>query len=137
MFKNWNYWHNPLYHWWKVRKSFKRPRIQFICGTDIWFYGLPIDRRYYNPILDINFSAVGWKTKYGEPRHEWNPYIQICFFRRFHLIWTFEWKTANMATWEALLDHLYRNIPIEECIRNHTWSTLDGTPITIKSNLKL
>lgn len=138
---------NPLYYWWKVRKIFKRPKCHFIYGKDIWFFGMYICKEYYNPIIHIKFQGLGWKTKYGEYRHEWDPYIQICFFRKWHLIWLFNWVTKedrdssvrSIATWEAILDYLYNNKTIEECISNHTWESDindNSHMISIKDNLK-
>lgn len=146
--KLWNDYNNPLYYWWKVRKIFKRPKIHLLKGKNIWFYGLPCRRDYYNPIIDIHSSNIGWKFKYDEVRHEFDPYISICFFRRYHLVWVFNWITKDdkdsnirsMATWEAILDYLYNGKTIEECINGHVWISnykkKDEYRITIKENLK-
>lgn len=144
----WNEYHNPFYYWWKARKYFKRPKIHFICGKDIWFFGLPVRKDYYNSIISIRSESLGWKWKYDEVRHEWDPYFQIVFFRKYHLIWLFNWinkkdeysNTRSMATWEAILDYLYNKKTIEECINEHRWvgkyGEKDEYVITINENVK-
>lgn len=140
----WNKYHNPLYPWYKVRKIFKRPKSHFIYGKDIWFYGM-ISSKYYNPILHIYTSSLGWKSKYEDYRHEWDPFIDICFFRKYHLIWVFNWAKKNNSdsgfisdsTWEAIMDFLYKNLSIEECIKRNTLIDMDDNKITIKENLKI
>lgn len=146
--KLWNEYNNPFYYWWKARKYFKRPKIHFIYGKNVWFFGLPVRRDYYNPVISIRSESLGWKWKYDEVRHEWDPYIQICLFRKYHLIWIFNWvnkkdeysNTRSMATWEAILDYLYNGKTIEECINNHRWigkwGEKDEYEITIEPNLK-
>lgn len=146
--ESWNEYHNPFYYWWKARKYFKRPKIHFIYGKNIWFFGLPVRKDYYNPIISIRSESLGWKWKYDEVRHEWDPYFQIVFFRKYHLIWLLNWinkkdkysNTRSMATWEAILDYLYNKKTIEECINGHRWigkyGEKDEYVITIKENLK-
>ena len=67
-----------------------------------------------NPIIDIRSSSLGWKSKYDSPRHEWDPYFAITFFRKYRIMWMWNYITndsndnvRSMATWEALLDYLY------------------------------
>lgn len=140
----WNEYHNPWYHWWKTRKYFKKPNAHFYKGKVRWFFGFPIKDKYLNPIIDIRFNALGWKSKYDSPRHEWDPYISIVFFRKWQLLWIFNWidkedkysNTRSMATWEAMLDYLYYNKSLEYCRKNHIWGTLDGGVINIDSNIK-
>ncbi len=145
--KGWNDYHNPWYHWWKARKYFKRPKAHLIKGEKIWFFGLPCRRDYYNRLLDIRFSALGWKDKYNSPRHEWDPYIAITFLRKYHIIWVFNWvvkedkdsHTSSLATWEAILDYLYYKTPIDRVLYSHIWASGIGENsynITIKRNMK-
>lgn len=127
--KSWNQYHNPFYHWWKVRKYFKRPKVHFSFVKDFWTFGLPIRRDYYNKIIDIRLYALGWKDKFNEPRHEWDPMICITFFRTWHLLWIFNWVvkeennsfTRSMATWEAILDYSYYDKTISQAIDDHVW----------------
>lgn len=138
-----NEYRNPFYTWWKVRKIFKRPKCHLYIGERTWFFGLPCLDIYYNPIIDINTSNVGWKWKYDEVRHEWDPYIQIRLFRKWDIIFIFNWivksdqnsNCRSMATWEAILDYLYNNKTLQECINRHIWYNKDNE-ITIHSNIK-
>lgn len=139
-----NKYNNPLYYWWKVRKIFKRPKCHLILKKNFWFFGLPIRRDYYNSVIDIRFSGLGWKWKYDEVRHEWDPYIQICLFRKYHIIWIFNWVNKHdklnsdiisMATWEAILDYLYNHKTVQECVNFNTWKSGEKI-LTIKENIK-
>lgn len=139
--KGWNEHHNPLYHWWKAKKYFKFPNIHFYSGKIKWFFGFPIKKEYLNRILDIRLSSLGYKTKWDEFRHEWDPYISIVLFRKWQLLLVFNWinddensNVRSMATWEALLDHIYYNKSITECINTHIWGY--NGEITIESNIK-
>ena len=143
--KAWNEYHNPFIHWWKARAYFKRPKSHFHIGKIVWFFGFPIRKDYLNSIIDIRLSSLGWKNKYTEYRHEWDPYISIVFFRKWQLLWVFNWEnksdknsnTRSMATWEALLDFIYTKKNIQQCIKSHIWSNLQtNEDITIEPNLK-
>lgn len=121
--KLWNEYHNPFFPWYKARKKFKRPKAHFIYEKNVWFYGMPINKELYNPILSIHLSSLGWKTKYEMFRHEWDPYIDICFFRKYHFMWVFNYAktienkaidedfnksyTDNIYYWESMLEYLY------------------------------
>lgn len=145
--KLWNEYHNPLYHWWKGRKYFKRPKAHLHIGNVEWFFGFPCRKDYLNPIIDFRMSGLGWKDKWNTPRHEWDPYISITLFRKWQILWMFNWvnkndknsATRSMATWEALLDHIYYKKSILTCIKYHSWNSClgkDAEKITIESNLK-
>lgn len=133
---------NPFYHWWKVRKEFKRPKCHFIFKKNLWFFGLYINRKYYNRFIHIRTSAVGWKDKYDSPRHEWDPFIQIVFFRKWHMCWIFNWVDPNdpkshiksMSTWEAILSRIYYSKSLEECVEENTWEG-DSENYTIVENI--
>lgn len=145
--KLWNQYHNPWYYWWKARKYFKRPKAHFHIGKIEWFFGFPCRKDYLNSIIDFRMSGLGWKDKWNSPRHEWDPYIAITFFRKWWIIWVFNWidkndkysHTRSMATWEALLDFIYYKKSISKCIKHHIWNSCpdkDAEKITIESNLK-
>ena len=146
--KLFNEYKNPFYTWWKVRKIFKRPKCHIIIGEHIWFFGIVILDEYYNPFISIKTSNVGWKWKYDEVRHEWDPYIQIRFFRKWDIIFVFNWidkkdrdsTCRSMATWEAILDYLYNSKSIQECINYHVWgaklSENNSSEITIHKNIR-
>ena len=143
-FKLYNEYHNPFYYWWKVRKIFKRPKCHVSIRKNIWFFGLPCRKEYYNRFLSINISNLGWKSKYNSPRHEWDPYISIVLFRKWQLLILFGYwgKTIDgvkdLATWEAMLDYLYYNIPTDKLINRHTWGSINGEKevVTIKEFVK-
>lgn len=134
---------NPFYHWWKVRKEFKRPKCHFIFKKDLWFFGLYIKREYYNKFIHIRTSAVGWKDKYDSPRHEWDPFVQIVFFRKWHMCWVFNWidpkdpksYVKSMATWEAILNRIYYSKTLDACIDENTWGDDSGEEYDIKENV--
>lgn len=137
-----NEYRNPFYHWWKVRDKFKKPKCHVIWKKELWFFGLPIRKEFYNRFINIHSSAVGWKWKYDEVRHEWDPYIDICFFRKWHLCFIFNWIDKkdkdswckSMTTWEAILDYLYNNKTIEDCIEDNKRKS-NNDILTINDNL--
>lgn len=134
-FNGWNLYHNPLYHWFKVRKYFKRPKIGLYYGKITWRFGFPIRRDYYNRVLDFRSSALGWKDKYDSPRFEWHPYIMITFLRKWQIIWTFYYEIEHV--WEAILDVLYYNKSIEEAIKENTWININtGKEISITKYIR-
>lgn len=138
--KVWNEYNNPFYTWWKVHNLFKFPYIHFRYGQITWFFGMPISKDKYNKIFDFRMSALGWKWKYEHVEHEWDPYVAITFFRKWQLLWVFNYVTKedkdsgtrNIATWEAILDILYNNRPLRSVIKYHKWSyKLDNESVII------
>lgn len=106
---------NPLKTWWKMRMWFKRPKIS------INFFSNPIHNCPYawlkniSSILDIQASDIMGKDKYDSPRHELNPFIWVCFFKRFGFSINFniwyrnefgERQNGSMYYWEYLLNVL-------------------------------
>jgi hypothetical protein len=66
--------------------------------------------------LGVDFHDIGWKDKWNSPRHERNPYIWVCFFRRFGFSINFnvycrnefgELESGDTYYWEYLLEWLY------------------------------
>lgn len=115
-------------------------------GEISWFYGLPILAQYYNPVIDIHLSGLGWKSKYDSPRHEWNPFIAITLFRSWQIVWMWHYcpksikdkadsSCISMATWEAILDIAVYNRTIEQVYKDHQWLSNNHT-LTIKENLR-
>lgn len=137
--KTWNEYYNPFYVWWKVHDLFKFPHIHFYHGNITWFFGMPITKNKYNKRFDFRMSAVGWKTKYNHVEHEWPPYIVITFFRKYQLLWVFNYVTkkdenswaSDIATWEAMLDIIYDDCPLDKVFNRHLMSN----DISIKNNL--
>lgn len=66
-------------------------------------------RRYEDLKWGIGITPLGWKTKFKEIRHEYNPQIYIVGFNK-QLVISFGLKDtmANMCYWEAWLT--YKNI---------------------------
>lgn len=124
--------HNLLYHWWKVRKYFKAPKIKFYIGRIKWIYGYPLK---YNKYVSFNMSSLGWKDKFRNPRFEWNPYILITVLNKWQLSITFYYVPD--FTWEAILDILYYNKSVEQAIEHNTWIDMrNNREINILNNIK-
>lgn len=137
----WNNYHNPLYIWWKCRKYFKFPQIKLYVGKPIWFFGFPLNR-YINKFIDIRFSALGWKTKFDDFRHEHDPYISLILFNRLEFLITFGYWgrkqsdiCRDLATWESMLDFLYKDIPVNRSSEVHRWEGSNDLT-TIEENIK-
>lgn len=107
---------NPLKTWWKARKYFKRPKCKINFFVDP-IYNCPyMSLNNISKILDIEVCDIMWKDKYNSPRHERNPYIWVCFFKKFgfSLNWYIYYRDefgmkqeGDMYYWEYLLDYLY------------------------------
>ena len=154
----WSAYHNPLHYWWKARKHFKMPKPRFICGKYHGYFGLPISDDYYGT-LNLHCVGLGWKEKFGTPRHEWDPIVCVTFtspFRTRHSFnganfsyhqqywigWVFNWverddddsHVRSVATWEAMLDVVVYGRSIDYAREHHVWHG-DGK-ITIDGNLR-
>jgi hypothetical protein len=99
--------------------------------------------------LKIGFSycSLGWKTKYDDFRHEWNPILSFVFFG-YQIALTF-YSPYHSHYWEPWLYYEYRTDKtkskrerIEQCIKEapETWSsgsdeskvTTDYYPLILK-----
>ena len=124
-----NDYYNPFYIWWRCKKWFNFPHIHFYHGHILGYYGMPCSKDYYNKFIDFHIRALGWKTKYDSFRHEYDPYIAITFFRKWQLLWTFNYVTTgdknswvrNLATWEAMLEMTYDKKSLSYVVNNHKW----------------
>ncbi len=59
----------------------------------------------------INFTRLGWKTKYEDIRFEWTPSLSIVLFGKQFMIWMgppTNIKDSVDSYWEAYLWYLYR-----------------------------
>ena len=118
--KYWNEYKNPFYYWWKVRKLFKF-KYKLYVGEYHWSFG---DYIRESPVA-LRFIALGWKTKYGSFRHEWNPCIYFKFFK-----WQIRFIIGPIKEgtwyWETILDWVYNNgkLTFAECVNNNTWGSL-------------
>ena len=135
--KLWNEYNNPFYVWWKTRKYFKFPSIHFIIGKNIWFFGLYINRNYYNKIFDICTKSVGFKFKFDDVRYEWNPYINICLFRKYHFIILFQYDIGiiNTLVWETMLNMVYNNMTFKESVKYNSLTDYKGNKLGIRKYL--
>lgn len=117
-FNNWVniYFEHPLRTWRKVRKYFIKPKasIHFFKNP---VYNCPLATfKNIAKIIEFRSCDVGWKDKYNTPRHEYSPYIWVCFFKTFgfsinwHIYYTNDSgikSNGDMFYWEYLLDYLY------------------------------
>ena len=108
--------------WIEVKKYFTRPH---------WAHPLKYDWRWC--IFRLEIRPLGWKTKWGEYRHEENPKIMLCVFGKM-----FEWQLCpgkdehgeniDLQYWETVLllpDLLKKHTQskaVWEAIENNTWS---------------
>lgn len=120
--RNWNSWfnwfiENPLKTWNEAKKYFKRPKISFHIHKVTKCSGYPYASYcWIGKILDIYSHDVFWKDKWCSPRHEQNPLIWICLFRkiafsiRFNIYYNNEFgekQSGDIMYWEYLLEWLY------------------------------
>ena len=108
---------NPLKTWWKARKFFKFPKWKVKLHYVYPYEGYPYaSYKVLGLILDINIRDLIWKDKWDSPRHEFNPLIYICLFRKFALtIYPYiyyynefgEKENGDMYYWEYLVDYVY------------------------------
>lgn len=65
---------------------FIRPSIKFYIGKVSigvpYFYPRRwVNNKYVPKKIGFDFCRLGWKTKYGEYRFEWNPILSFVFFK--------------------------------------------------------
>lgn len=79
--------------------------------------------------IGFDFVSLGWKTKYGEYRHEWNPVWSFVFFG--YQIAVMVIPEHDMHYWECWLNYEYntdktktKKERIKQCIKEYpcTWS---------------
>jgi hypothetical protein len=99
-------------------------------------------KNYRFPVpLKVGFSycSLGWKTKYDDFRHEWNPVLSFVFFG-YQIALTF-YSPYGSHYWEPWLYYEYRTDKtkskherIEQCIKEapETWTSSrhDEEPVT-------
>lgn len=109
---------NPLKTWKKAKKYFKKPKISIHFFTHPMYNCPTASFSNIAKILVILSFDVGWKDKFDSPRHERNPYIWVCFFKRFgfSVNWDIyyedefgELDDGSVYYWEYLLDYVYYN----------------------------
>lgn len=112
------YWENPLKTYNKVKEYFLpiKPKFQ-------WSFG----KLQKAKILEINSFDLTWKSKWNEPRHEYNPRIFISLFNYIHLYieWTLNKDSMDdMVYWEAVLNWIHYGKSLQEACTNG-WSYWD------------
>lgn len=109
---------NPLKTWRKAKECFRKPSAKIHFFTNI-HHNCPYASIYNVPkVLCIECEDVQWKWKWGDVRHERDPYIWICFFRTFGFSINYKIFYRNelgkkedggIYYWEYLLQYLYVN----------------------------
>lgn len=81
-------------------------------------------------IIGFSYCSLGWKTKYDDFRHEWNPILSFVFFG-YQIALTF-YSPYGSHYWEPWLYYEYRTDKtkskrerIEQCIKEapETWTS--------------
>lgn len=105
------YWENPLRTYKKAKEYFLpiKPKFQ-------WSFGKSNKAK----ILEINSFDLTWKSKWDEPRHEWNPRCYFSLFNYIHLYieWTIGKNSMDdMVYWEAILWWIYFGKSLPEAVK--------------------
>ena len=121
---------NPFSIWCnkKVREMFILPHINFEVHSVMY------ETSFANTIFGLYTVALSWKSKYGEPRYEDDPFIQlnlfgICFKLRFEA--PFKDIATTESYWESILEYynkLYEHkIPnLYKIIKGNTFIKING-----------
>ena len=121
---------NPFSIWCNksIRQVFVLPNIKFNVHSVMYESGFTSD------IFGLYTVALSWKSKYGEPRYEDDPFIQlnlfgICFKLRFEA--PFKDIATTESYWESTIEYynkLYEHkIPnLYKIIQKNTWINMNG-----------
>ncbi len=121
---------NPFSIWFNksIRQVFVLPNIKFNVHSVMYESGFTSD------IFGLYTVALSWKSKYGEPRYEDDPFIQlnlfgICFKLRFES--PFKDIATTESYWESIIEYynkLYEHkIPnLYKIIEKNTWTNMNG-----------
>jgi hypothetical protein len=107
---------NPLKTYNKIKKYFKPLKAKVYIGKT-W--------GSFAKILDIMCWDVCWKSKWGSPRHEFDPYFKIVLFNtwEFRITWSYindSGENESMEYWEAALNYLYFNKTLHQAVEEAT-----------------
>lgn len=134
-----NIYHNPFYHWWKVKKYFVMPKFYFVCGKYSGYGGLPVWNHY--SIINFYCRSLYWDDKFNLPYYKASPIV--CFIFKNPITYKKYWvglilkysdsfeknmmfnDIAEVISWETILNVLYYNKTIDEAIELNSWSIFD------------
>ena len=107
---------NPLKTYNKIKKYFKPLKAKVYIGKTLGSFA---------KILDIMCWDVCWKSKWGSPRHERDPYFKIVLFNtwEFRITWSYIddfGENESMEYWEAALNYLYFNKTLQQAVEDAT-----------------
>ena len=91
----------------------------------------------WQKMLMFQYAPLMWKLKNDEYRFEQEPFIDINIFGLHFGIKFYNGKYNQDAYWEAMLEHLYDNKSIKECVDDNTWVAHCGTNNKRKENVYL
>ena len=133
------YWDKSLFNEFKMAKKLGFIRIPVnihidILGEDYGPGGRMMDQ---GRIFTAESSGVGWKTKWGTPRFENNPYMRFTFFAKYTIVfvWSFRWtfgtpreeRMDNDQYWEQVIwCGVYRDMDLEKGRDTWEWVTDRG-----------
>ena len=121
---------NPFNIWFNksIRQMFVLPQIKFNVHSVMY------EPSFANDIFGLYTVALSWKSKYGEPRYEDDPFIQlnlfgVCFKIRFAS--PFNDVATEESYWESILTYygkLYEHkVPnLYKIIQKNTWTNVNG-----------
>lgn len=114
---------DPLKEWRKAKGLFIKPKCSFRFFNNINSNCPYVYIPNVPSILCVRSCSVGWKNKYNSPRHEQDPYVWVCFFRKFGFSMTWSLSKDSFEDcicWEYLLDYIYfrKDITIYDKWRN-------------------
>lgn len=108
---------NPFKTYREATECFKKPKWKWGFHLVKHGGGYPYATWFrLGKILDISIHDVWWKDKWNTPRHERNPLIYICLFRKLaftaipHIYYFDEFgekQNGDMEYWEYLINWLY------------------------------
>lgn len=126
---------NPLKTYNKIKNYFKPlTRSTQFCKVYLGS-GYPLLYQKYGKILDIRAYDVVWKDKWNDPRHEYNPCVNIVFFNKWKIFiqWSFkEYDKGKLEDhsceyWEAALSWLYYKKDLYSSVKENTgWYNYDS-----------
>lgn len=111
----------------KTNQLIKEIKGVFVPPVKRYYFGLAnVGCPYFIPksIIAIRFVDIGWKDKFGTPRHEWSPQFHVYFFGlQFMIEWTAPDREDDQY-YEQILWWLYYADKDIDKARN-TWKWID------------